>query len=49
MKINQNKKLYGKRERRIDQKIELDDEVKTLLKKIKSETKKIKILLKLKI
>ena len=40
MTINENKKLSGKRKRRIEQKNEMDDEVKTLLNKIKSEKKK---------
>ena len=45
---NKNKKLSRNTKRRIERKLKLDDKMKTLLNKIKSE-KKIKTLLKLKI
>ena len=40
MTINENKRLSRNRKRRIEQKIKIDDKLKTLLNTIKSEKKK---------
>ena len=48
MTNNENKKLSRNRKRRIERKIKMDDNMKFLLNKIKSQKKKyIKILIKL--
>ena len=46
---NENKKLSRNRKRRIERNIKMDDKIKSLLSKIESERKKIKLLIKLKI
>ena len=40
MTINENKKLSRNRKRRIERRIKIDDKLKTLLNKIKTEKKK---------
>ena len=46
---NENNKLSRNRKRRIERRIKMDDKLKTLLNKIKTEKKKkLKILIKLK-
>ena len=42
MTINENKKLSRDRKRRIERRIKIDDKLKTLLNKIKTEEKKKK-------
>ena len=47
MTINENKKLSRNRKRRIEGRIKIDDKLKTLINKFKTE-KKMKILINLK-
>ena len=49
MTINENKKLSRNRKRRIERRNKIDDKLKTLINKIRTEKKKkIKVLIKLK-